>query len=1043
MAKKTKDLLKFDQKLVLNQWLLSLFEVGSFEQLVEGDLKQSSSEYLTEDNITGFYQIMKSRRLFEYKELPWDMLLLYDQNIVRHTQTINHKRDENIRWKYFQYLSLLFTEIYLDRYFTNAQKLLADLNAFVEDFNKDKAAVNQVKPYAMTDLNKLSFWNATGSGKTLLMHINILQYRHYLKKSGKEHELNRTILLTPNEGLSNQHLGEFNESGFKTFLFDKNYSSKYMKWDAEIIDIHKLREESGDKTIAVDAFEGNNLVLVDEGHRGSSGTDWKQRRDKLCEHGFSFEYSATFGQAMRTSNNKELEQEYAKCILFDYSYKYFYKDGFGKEYRILNLAESNREETRQLYLTACLVAFYQQLKLYHDHHDELRPYQVDKPLCAFVGGTVTKGSSASHKQTVSDVVDILLFLSAYVSDRSRTVERIERLLSGATGLHDTHGNDIFKRAFTYLSVLKIKPDDIFDDSLRLLFNAPSQSLFHVENLKGSDGEIALRLGENDPFGVINVGDASGLCKLCENHPKEMVVMEQAFASSLFGNVNVTDSSINMVIGARKFTEGWNSWRVSTMGLMNIGRSEGSEIIQLFGRGVRLRGYNMTLKRSGFVSREDRQKHPAHLNIVETLNIFGVRADYMQQFREYLEEEGVPSNEEFVEISLPVLKNLGKKKLKVLDIKDGWDFKKDGTKPTLDTPDSHIKRHKVALNWYPKIQAQQSVAVKETTDVGELHEDHLQDYHLAFIDFDKLYFELQMFKNERSWHNLNLPKEKMRQILLSHDWYVLLIPKDELVFNHFDNVRRWQEIALALLKKYCDKFYKADKARQEHDHLGYMELTEYHQNFIQAYNIKVEQSRTEIIEKLRELEKAITEKKLEDFEWGRIHSVVFGQHLYQPLVYLKEDYVQMSPASLEPSERDFVVKLKAFYEVNKPYFKDRELYLLRNQSRGRGVGFFEDGGFYPDFILWLLVDGQQFINFVDPHGLGHSGKDDPKIHFSARIKKLESDLGDSSIKLNSFILSPTPFENLLWGVTKSELEAMNVFFQQDDGYVGHLLRRVTE
>ena len=34
-----------------------------------------------------------------------------------------------------------------------------------------------------------------------------------------------------------------------------------------------------------------------------------------------------------------------------------------------------------------------------------------------------------------------------------------------------------------------------------------------------------------------------------------------------------------------------------MGLMNVGRSEGSEIIQLFGRGVRLKGYRYSLKRS--------------------------------------------------------------------------------------------------------------------------------------------------------------------------------------------------------------------------------------------------------------------------------------------------------------------------------------------------------------------------------------------------------------------------------------------------------------
>lgn len=34
-----------------------------------------------------------------------------------------------------------------------------------------------------------------------------------------------------------------------------------------------------------------------------------------------------------------------------------------------------------------------------------------------------------------------------------------------------------------------------------------------------------------------------------------------------------------------------------MGLMNVGRTEGSEIIQLFGRGVRLKGHGSSLKRS--------------------------------------------------------------------------------------------------------------------------------------------------------------------------------------------------------------------------------------------------------------------------------------------------------------------------------------------------------------------------------------------------------------------------------------------------------------
>ena len=96
------------------------------------------------------------------------------------------------------------------------------------------------------------------------------------------------------------------------------------------------------------------------------------------EDGFSFEYSATFGQAMKASGNKTLEQEYAKCILFDYSYKYFYRDGFGKDYRILNLADDRDTEVRRLYLTACLLAFYQQLVLFEEDQPDFRPFLLSQ-----------------------------------------------------------------------------------------------------------------------------------------------------------------------------------------------------------------------------------------------------------------------------------------------------------------------------------------------------------------------------------------------------------------------------------------------------------------------------------------------------------------------------------------------------------------------------------------------------------------------------------------------------------------------------------------
>lgn len=114
-----------------------------------------------------------------------------------------------------------------------------------------------------------------------------------------------------------------------------------------------------------------------------------------------------------------------------------------------------------------------------------------------------------------------------------------------------------------------------------------------------------------------------------------------FSGSLFHGINTPTSPVNLLIGSKKFTEGWNSWRVSTMGLMNVGQTEGSQIIQLFGRGVRLKGYNSSLKRSSKVQLPDEVQRPSHIGVLETLSIFGIRADYMAQFRDFLEEEGLP------------------------------------------------------------------------------------------------------------------------------------------------------------------------------------------------------------------------------------------------------------------------------------------------------------------------------------------------------------------------------------------------------------------
>lgn len=1060
----------FAHKLALNQWVLSLFNVRHFEQLAE-NLRNEKLEGMDENNVHHFHHALTAQ-LFNLTQLSTELLLEYDQNIVKHTQRLNERRitrgEAPIIWKYFQYLTLLFTEIYLDRYFNDPQALLKAVNSHVAACNADRSESDHITPFqengeAWSQLNKIAYWSATGSGKTLLMHANILQYQFYLKKYGRQRELNRIILLTPNEGLSQQHLREFEAAGLPAELFQKDGSGLFAGQRIEILDIHKLKDEMGDKTIAIDAFEGNNLVLVDEGHRGASGGEagaWMRFRNALCEKGFSFEYSATFGQAVKSS--KSLSDLYAKSILFDYSYRYFYRDGFGKDYQILNLDEGTQASHFDAYLVACLLAFFQQQRLYKEQGQAFRLFNIEKPLWIFVGGSVTKTLAA---RDASDIIEILKFLSRYLSDRAGSIHRIERVLS--QGLVTAGGKNLFSGRFAYLNTLGLAPNQIFDETLAILFNAPGGGALHVENLKGASGEVALRVGNNEPFGVINVGEDAKLVQLCEK--AGMPTDDREFAGSLFHGINGPQSTINLLIGSKKFTEGWNSWRVSTMGLMNVGQTEGSQIIQLFGRGVRLKGYGFSLKRSGQAQLPDEVIRPKHIGVLETLSIFGIRADYMAQFRDFLEEEGLPVNDDRIEFLLPIIKNLGTQKLKTIRLKDTIDgvstefgdaFRRLGPIPTLAPPDpskeqatAYLHRNKVVLNWYPKIQAMRSGGVAAGDVDAAPNQAHLMARNTAFLDMDRIYFELQRFKAERGWHNLNLTANGLADLLADQSWYQLLIPAEELACDSFEKIRLWEEIALSLLKKYMERYYTFRKREWELPHLEYRELTKDDPNFPRGpdensegyYRILLDRSQEEIVVKLTELKALIEGGDLKPWEFSGLKALWFGRHLYEPLLYLDRSIVEVSPVALNKGERELLEDLKLFYEGAPEFFAGKELYLLRNLSKGRGVGFFEAGNFHPDFILWLIVGDHQYITFIDPKGIRNLGFNDPKIQFAQTINDIERRLDDPSVTLSSFIISNTPSHvmRLLWGVEKAEMSARNILFQGEDKetYVRDMMYRI--
>src|ERR1039457_3826165 len=96
---------------------------------------------------------------------------------------------------------------------------------------------------------------------------------------------------------------------------------------------------------------------------------------------------------------------------------------------------------------------------------------------------------------------------------------------------------------------------------------------------------------------------------------------------------------------------------------------------------------------------------------------------MKQFKEYLEEEGLPANEQRTQFILPVVRNLNGRKLKTVKLREGIDFKRNGPKPELGPPPEKLLKSRVVLDWYPRLQAMASARGSGTEEVSIREVNH--------------------------------------------------------------------------------------------------------------------------------------------------------------------------------------------------------------------------------------------------------------------------------------------------------------------------------
>lgn len=1023
--------MQLEKQLVLFRYILLQLGYEAFE-----DLRDEFNNKESGTSSTGYTFFASAIMANSDKKIEDRSIQQYDEAIQEYEKKLRENRAEPfLTFKYYQWFSLLFTEYFFDVYSNNPTNLTNALNAYAQE-SKD---FKDIEPYTANDLKKLAYWMATGSGKTLLMHCNYWQITKYFK------EWENIILITPNEGLSRQHYESCLESGIPAKLYTGSEESlKTKEGEILILEITKLAKGKEGEGVSVDVdyfSESKNLVFIDEGHKGQKSEEraWKNLREHLTrgEGSFTFEYSATFGQII-TSSTKDLLQEYGKSIIFDYSYRHFYTDGYGKDFSVFNLDAKNEysEEQNRLLLTASLLGYYEQLALFEQFEKDLRQYNIEKPLWVFVGSRVISSSSNTltqgDKESVSDVSRIVKFFKYALSSPAALQADINRILKGDTGLRDADGNDIFKGHFEYLK----KEIPVAETILTKVFNGIGN--IEAYQVKQADGEIALKTKTSDQyFAVINIGDVPKYAKTLEaDTAGGLTIQDDSFTKSLFQAISETDSTINILIGSKKFIEGWNSWRVSSMGLMNMGKSEGAQIIQLFGRGVRLKGKNLSLKR-------EEANAPYYVRALQTISIMGLNASYMNRFLVEIEKE-VPDYTNYpIEIKL--------------NQEDQWNgqimtFRKQEDKSFKDEIIELEYNADVAKRVTIDLRNKVSIASggfnsQTAEDAEEYNENFLKEFR-GFIDYSLLLLEANRYKLLKGYHNMIVTQSVLSE-LIENGGFNLLSHKGQFGINEAIS-GIIQGVAVSLVKDYINKFYADKEKAFLSKYLMYDLLTHNeHEAMFPASHTMIVKVPKKYDTFFAELEAKIRDIYEKDDK--TLPSIHFDKHLYSPIASIadgkKFKEIKTVPVRLNEGERDFINHLREYVKESKQ-FEDKKLFVLRNLSV-KGIGFFmESSSFYPDFVVWVIDGSKQYIYFLDPKGilLGDNHFNNPKILWcKSDVKTLETkiqqqlkdDKKNVEVSISGFILSVTPFEKVQknWGegsgTTKKKFAENKVLFIEKD------------
>lgn len=854
-------------------------------------------------------EFSKSKKLFDYQVSAL-------QNAVK------------VLWKYYQDLNQNkqeFAKLYGDELCEDLKINLRNED-YVELLGEFFTLDGNILPFSEI-CNRMSFWMATGSGKTLVI-VKLIELLHTLMENKLLPE-GDILFLTYREDLIEafgKHVKEFNEGkpisrqiaiyslrDYEREKSQRDFARRVFVYRADLIS-----DERKEKIVSFrDYLEmekgkpvGKWYVILDEAHKGDKEDSKRQHFFSiLAQKGFLFNFSATFTQPIDIATT-----------VYNFNLAEFIKEGYGKQIYVSQTEfnafrekeDFNIDVKRKIVLKTLLVLAgvkkaYESLRGQDLYHNPLGIYLVN--------------SVNTEDADLKLLFDELSKIAKGVPDElfeSVKQELVDELSQG--GYKIGEGKLEFFKDF----IRDLSKGDFY----RLVFNAGGGgSIEYVVNPENKQ-EIALKLDSGDrPFALIKIGDVSKWIRGNLTGYKEMETFRE---EGFFETLNSKDSPINLLLGSRAFYEGWDSNRPNVITFINIGTGDNARkfVLQSIGRGVRIEPVKNERKRMSILAINNHAladiANKDESKALETLFVFATKKSAVERIIEEINLTVKAKN--FVRVSLEKNKAVDSLELYVpvyrevnKDMVDTvWKFRMSRTNLELLRTyiylmpvEKFLVLHDVGLETYEKIK---HVLNGDGTFVAE---DESRKYRSVDILIRDLadYVKAKFMKFDR-FEPVNGKIVHFEKVLVSEEY------KDELI-------------------KKIEEVQKADALSN--------------------------QDLAHIIHRLRAHQLKELKYPKETFNDLILRKIL--QHYYIPLIYTDRDVDWIKHIVKTESEYKFIEALLDIADELDEMFDwwffskldehlDKEVYIP-----------YLNGGkiakFIPDFIFWCKEDMDYLIVFIDP------------------------------------------------------------------------------